>query len=67
LGAKPNKKTNNGVISEPPPTPVKPTNTPTSKPETIYPNSIKQSYKYKKAVFLLIPAYKRLWRANIAE
>ena len=31
--------TSNGVISEPPPTPVKPTRVPTTKPETIYSKS----------------------------
>src|SRR6516225_1449956 len=32
----PNKSTKSGVISEPPPTPVKPTSVPTSRPEKAY-------------------------------
>ena len=34
-GEKPNISVSSGVISEPPPTPVRPTNRPTSKPETV--------------------------------
>jgi hypothetical protein len=40
-GLNPNRKTSNGVISEPPPTPVKPTNNPTKSPETVYAQFIK--------------------------
>ena len=39
-GGMPNKNTKSGVMSEPPPTPVKPTRKPTTKPESVYAQSI---------------------------
>jgi hypothetical protein len=36
----PNSKINNGVINDPPPTPVMPTSNPTPKPESEYNGSI---------------------------
>ncbi|MEY3787010.1 MAG: hypothetical protein RLZ75_1217, partial [Pseudomonadota bacterium] len=39
-------KTNRGVIKEPPPTPVTPTNNPTAKPENVYPKFIKANLMF---------------------
>jgi hypothetical protein len=40
-GETPNSSTSNGVISDPPPTPVMPTTSPTRKPENVYIQSMR--------------------------
>ena len=53
-----NIRTKRGVISDPPPTPVKPTNTPTIKPEIIYSIPIdifcKLRVKYNRISYIIL-------------